>query len=520
MLSDHLKLFNPQECMNTQPNIVYILADDLGYGDVSCLNADGKIPTPHLDRLAAAGMLFTDAHSTSAVCSPSRYSILTGRYNWRSRLQSGIVGVYGDPLIDTKRLTVGKFLQETGYNTACIGKWHLGQGWDFKPTEDVLPKHQKDLPLTATAAQKALWQEVFAKPTTGGPTTRGFDTYFGVDVPNWPPYCYIENDKTVGIPVEFLPSRLLGNNQGSLPGPALADWNFEQLLPTFAQRAEEYICEQAKQETPFFLYMPLTSPHTPLAVNPAWQGKSGLNLYADFVMETDAIIGRVMDALQAYGVADNTVVMFASDNGCAHYIGVPELEALGHFPSAHYRGYKSDVWDGGHRIPFIVQWPGVTKPGSICKQTVCLSDLIATCADILGKVLPDDAGEDSISLLPLLQGENYAVREQVVHHSITGKFAIRNKQWKLVLCAGSGGWAWPDDSEAERQGMPPVQLYNMEIDPGEKENLEASRPDLVAALVSLLEKLVTDGRSNPGPAQCNDVPVDIWKGAKTGTCEA
>lgn len=497
-----------------KPNVVYILADDMGYGDVSCLNPNGKIPTPNFDRLASQGLRFTDAHSTSSVCSPSRYGILTGRYNWRSSLQKGIVGVYGDPLIAPDRLTVAGLLRQNGYATACIGKWHLGQGWDFEPTEDFLPVGQHHEP---TSQQKALWQEAFSRPTTGGPTTRGFDSYFGVDVPNWPPYCYIENDRTVGIPSELLPAHLLENNQASIPGPALNSWNFEQLLPAFAERAGGFIRDQAQQGNPFFLYMPLTSPHTPLAVNDEWKGKSGLNLYADFVMETDDIVGRVLDALEDSVVADNTIVMFASDNGCAHYIGVPELEAMGHFPSAHYRGYKSDAWDGGHRIPFIVRWPGVIEPGSTCARLVCLADLMATCADVLGEPLPDDAGEDSVSLLPLLRGDDSPVRQYAVHHSITGKFAIRSEQWKLVLCPGSGGWTAPDDTTATQQGLPAIQLYEMEADPGEKVNLQAERPDVVDRLARELEQQVAAGRSTPGRSQENDVPVDIWKGATVGS---
>lgn len=507
--------------MNTKPNIVYILADDLGYGDVSCLNPEGKIPTPHLDRLAAAGMLFTDAHATSSLCSPSRYGILTGRYNWRSPLQRGIVGVYGDPLIEAGRLTVAGLLQQNGYRTACIGKWHLGQGWDFESTEDFLPERTKDPSPNPTAVQRALWQDAFARPTTGGPTTRGFDLYFGVDVPNWPPYCYIENDRTLGIPAQFLPARLLGNNQGSLPGPAMADWNFEQLLPTFAEKASHFIAAEAKKNAPFFLYMPLTSPHTPLAVNAAWKGKSGLNLYADFVMETDAMVGRVLDALEENEVAGETIVLFASDNGCAHYIGVPELEAMGHFPSASYRGYKADVWDGGHRIPCIARWPGAIEPGSTCAETVCLSDLMATCADILGLPLPDDAGEDSFSILPLLKGGHRAVRESVVHHSINGKFALRRGRWKLVLCKGSGGWSQPTDEAAGNQSLPDLQLYDMESDPGERTNLHAAHPEVVDELVGLLSRLVAAGRSTPGPPQANDVAVDIWKKPDaTAACDA
>lgn len=501
---------------------MYILADDLGYGDVSCLNPEGKIPTPHVDGLAAGGVRFTDAHSTSAVCSPSRYSVLTGRYNWRSVLQSWIVGVYGDPLIAEDRLTVAGLLKRHGYHTACIGKWHLGMGWDLERTEDFLPDGRKDPSPTATEEQKALWREAFAKPITGGPTTRGFDTYFGVDVPNWPPYCWIENDRPAGIPSEFLPARCFeGGLQASLPGPAVAGWKLEEILPTLADRATGYIAEQAKGGNPFFLYMPLTSPHTPLAVDDPWKGKSGLNLYADFVMETDAVVGRVLDALDQAGVADNTLVIFAGDNGCAHYIGVPELEAMGHYPSAGYRGYKSDAWDGGHRIPLIVRWPGVVAPGGTCGQTVCLSDLMATCADLLDAPLPDDAGEDSVSILPLLRGDNRPVREHVVHHSGHGKFAIRKGQWKLVLCGGSGGWTSPTDTEAVEQGLPAVQLYDMDADPGEKVNLADRRADVVDDLVALLEGLVARGRSTPGKPRNNDAPVDIWKGCdRRDSCDA
>lgn len=505
----------------TRPNIVCVLADDMGYGDVSCLNPSGRIATPHLDRLAREGMAFTDAHASSSVCSPSRYSLLTGRYNWRSPLQRGIVGLYGDPLIAPDRLTVPALLKRHGYRTACIGKWHLGQGWAFKPDPDTFcpagarrSRTAAGVPapdLEATPEQQARWQEAFSRPTTGGPTTRGFDTYFGVDVPNWPPYCFIENDRTVGIPSEFLPSRLVGDNLASFSGPAMPYWHFEQLLPTWAKKADACIAERARAREPFFLYLPLTSPHTPLSVNKPWIGRSGLNnLYADLVLETDDVLGRVMDSLARHGVADNTLVIFASDNGCAHYIGAKDLEAQGHFPSAGFRGYKSDAWDGGHRIPLLARWPGVIRPGSVCGELVCLTDLMATCAEILGAALPADAGEDSVSLLPLLRGEGGPGRAHAVQHSIEGKFAVREGRWKLVLCPGSGGWT-RSDAQAAREGLPLVQLYDLQADPGETHNLHAERPDRVRELVALLRRLVADGRSTPGPRQENDVPVDVWK---------
>ncbi|MCF7838767.1 MAG: arylsulfatase [Candidatus Marinimicrobia bacterium] len=494
-----------------KPNIVYFLVDDMGYGDASCLNPAGKIPTPNIDRLAREGMIFTDAHSSSAVCSPSRYSVLTGRYNWRSVLQQGIVRPYGAPLIAAERLTVPGFLKRHGYHSACIGKWHLGQGWDFEPHAETFEPVGGAAEWQAKPAQQACWREAFAKPTTGGPTTRGFDYYYGIDVPNWPPYCFIENDRTVGIPSEFLPARLVGNNQASHTGPAMPGWRLEQLLPTWARRADDYIKERAARQEPFFLYLAMTSPHTPLAVNPPWIGKSGLNnLYADLVMETDDIFGRVLAALEAHGVADNTLVLFASDNGCAPYIGVKEMEAQGHFPSGPYRGYKSDAWDGGHRIPCLARWPGVIAPGTTCGALVCLSDLMATCADLLGETLPDNAAEDSLSMLPLFRGTGPSGRRAVVHHSITGKFAIRDGRWKLVLCPGSGGWTL-GDAEAVKAGLPLVQLYDMQADPGEQRNLHAEYPRKVKELVGLLRQQVAAGRSTPGARQTNDAPVDIWK---------
>ncbi len=504
---------------SARPNIVYFFVDDMGYGDASCLNPDGKIQTPNIDRLARQGMVFTDAHSSSAVCSPSRYSVLTGRYNWRSRLQRGIVGLYGDPLIAPDRLTVPALLKQHGYHTACIGKWHLGQGWDFQvDAEDFHPRTnygqirtEPNADLEATAEVRERWREAFAKPTTGGPTTRGFDYYFGVDVPNWPPYCFIENDRTVGTPSEFLPSRLVGDNLASMSGPAMPYWHFEKLLPTWAKKADAYIKARAAEDKPFFLYLPMTSPHTPLSVNKPWIGRSGLdNLYADLVMETDDVFGRVLASLEKHEAADNTLVIFASDNGCAHYIGTKEMEARGHFPSGPYRGYKSDAWDGGHRIPCVARWPGVIEPGTECSELVCLSDLMATCADIIGAALPDAAGEDSVSLIPLFRGTGRSLRSTLVHHSISGKFAIRDERWKLVLCPGSGGWTH-NDAEAAEAGLPLVQLYDMRADPGETCNLQAEERDKVRELLAMLKTHVADGRSTPGPRQPNDVDVDIWK---------
>ncbi len=505
-----------------KPNILVILADDLGYGDVQCNNPErGKIRTPNIDRLAAQGMRFTDGHSSSGVCSPSRYTLLTGRYHWRTKLQSGIVGVFGDPLIAPDRMTIGTLAKQNGYRTAAIGKWHLGWDWPItkeqrslleapgKVGEDDEAK-PKRTPAVPTEKQLKFWREFFSKPIAGGPTTRGFDTYFGTDVPNWPPYCFIENNRTLGIPTEFLPREHMVNNQASRPGPALEDWKLENILPTLGERAAAFITESVKRPEPFLLYLPLTAPHTPLAVIEAWKNKSDLNTYADFVMQTDATIGRVLDALEKSGAAKNTLVIFTSDNGCAPYVGARELEKMGHYPSGPLRGYKSDAWEGGHRVPFMVRWPGVVKAGSVCSQLVYQADFMRTFADLFGVKLPDDAGEDSFSLMPLLKGEDKPTRENAVSASHGGTPALRSAAWKYIPAPGSGGWGTGGDQSQ------PAQLYNLADDLGETKNLAAAMPEKVAEMKVLLEKLITDGRSTPGTVQKNDVEVKRYPAKTNG----
>ena len=486
------------------PNIVVIYADDLGYGDVSCYNPQrGKIPTPNLDRLAADGMRFTDGHSSSGVCTPSRYTLLTGRYHWRTRLQKGIIYPFGKPLIAPQRLSVAGLLQQAGYRTACIGKWHLGWDWPIAAEDEELFKGSLKEQSVATPRHRAAWRETFSKPIGGGPTTRGFDSYFGTDIPNWPPFCFIENNRTVGVPTEFLPLRLLRNHQASKQGPALAGWTLEPILPTLIDRASAFVREAARQDQPFFLYLPLTSPHTPLAVNSRWKGKSGLNPYADFVMETDAQVGRLLDALEQSGEARNTLVLFTSDNGCAPYIGTDELEQMGHFASGPLRGYKSDAWEGGHRVPFIVRWPAVVPPGTVCDQLVHQADLMATCADVVGVAMPENAGEDSYSLLAVMKNPRTPVRQSAVSQSNYGLLAVRRGPWKLILGQGAGGWGKGSDEH-------PAQLYDLADDLGETTNQYAQRPEIVAEMTTLMGEMVSNGRSRPGPPQANDVPVD-WR---------
>ena len=490
-----------------KPNILIIYADDLGYGDVQCYNPQrGRIPTPNIDRLAGQGIRFSDGHSASGVCSPSRYALLTGRYPWRTRLQKGIVNVFGEPVIAPERLTIGGLAKRHGYRTAAIGKWHLGWSWEIskeqRPFLAPPPRQKEGETPTPTPETLRVWEKVFSKRIGGGPTTLGFDGYFGTDIPNWPPFCFIANDHTVGVPSAYLSAdQVKARTLGFPQGPALQGWRLEEILPTLGDKAVAFLDEAARRPEPFLLYLALTTPHTPLAVNKPWRGRSGLNDYADLVMETDAFVGRILDALDNCGAAGSTLVVFTSDNGCATYIGVKDLEKKGHFPSGNLRGYKGSAFEGGHRVPFIVRWPGVVRPGQICNQLVQQADLMATFADILSAKLPDEAGEDSISLLPLLKGENSPVRESAVNISIQGVPAVRDGAWKLIL-----GSVYVGKSESGGE-HPELQLYNLAEDAGETSNLAAQHPQRVAQMRLMMERFVTDGRSTPGAPQKNDVEV-------------
>jgi arylsulfatase A len=484
-----------------RPNIVVLYADDLGYGDVHVYNPDrGRIPTPHLDRLATEGMRFTDAHSSSGVCSPSRYTLLTGRYHWRTQLKAGIVNAWDQPLIESNRLTIAGLAKSHGYQTAAIGKWHLGWDWPLEPGDrQLLEQNAKGKarpgPEDVTDAHRAAWQRIFSQPIAGGPIATGFDTYFGTDVPNWPPFCFIENNRTVGIPTTFLPLADFLNHRASNQGPAVEGWHLENVLPALRDRAVAFIETASQAEKPFLLYLPLTSPHTPLAVNEPWRGKSGLeNACADLIMETDAVVGDVLAAIERVGAAGTTLVVFTSDNGFAPYVGAAELEQRGHFPSGPLRGYKSDAWEGGHRVPFIVRYPGVVRRGSVCDALVHQADILATLADLLGTELPVDAGEDSVSLMPLLQGGSEPVRRHAVSCSIRGMPAIRDGQWKLILGKGSGGWSNGGDDG------PDNQLYDLAADIGERENLAVTQVDRVRAMKAAYERIVAAGHSRPEAA--------------------
>ncbi len=482
-----------------RPNIVYVLADDLGYGDVRCFNPAGRIATPNLDRLAAGGMRCTDAHACGAVCTPTRYGILTGRYSWRSSLERGVLGALSPRLIEPGRLTVPMLLKQHGYQTACIGKWHLGMDWPLKSGG------------VATSTPDTTEVD-FTRPIQNGPNSLGFDYYFGISgAASQPPFVYIENDRCQGIPTV---ERTFFNT-----GLAEASYEGIDLFPTVTARAIDYLdrhAAQARHGEPLFLYFPLTAPHTPTLPSRPFQGRSGINAYADFVMQVDDAVGRLLDALDRNGLADSTLLFFTSDNGCSPEANFPELAAHGHFPSHHFRGYKADIYEGGHRSPLIVRWPGQVAPSSRCDLPVSLNDLLATCAEILGQTLPDDAAEDSVSMLPALRSRATGPsREAIIHHSFHGSFAIQQANWKLALCPGSGGWSFPRPEVDDASGLPPIQLFDLAADIGERTNLQHQHPEVVARLTKLLEQMVAAGRSTPGAPQKNSRDVDIWKSVQS-----
>lgn len=502
-----------------KPNIIYILCDDLGYGDVKCLNPQGKIPTPHLDKLAAAGMYFTDVHSSSSVCSPTRYGIMTGRYNWRTKLQSGVLGGLSPRLIEPGRLTVAQLLKNNGYHTAAIGKWHLGMDWVKKEGKTVAE-------LNVESADQ-IHNVDYAQPIKNGPNAVGFDYYYGISASlDMVPYTFIENDRVTKLPtVDKDFPMFLGRAQGKCRlGPAAPDFEVEDVLPTLTTKAIGYVksrAAEAKAGKPFFLYLPLASPHTPIAPTKEWQGKSGLNHYADFVMQTDAAIGQLLAELDKQALAENTLVIVTSDNGCSPQADFPALLAKGHNPSYEFRGHKADIFDGGHRVPFLVRWPARVKAGTLSQQLLCLTDFMATAAEIIGAKTPDNAAEDSVSFLPALLGTAKAsLREALVHHSINGSFAIRQGNWKLALCRESGGWSDPRPGTPKATALPPVQLFDLDKDIGEQINVQDKHPEVVARLTKLLEKYVADGRSTPGTPQQNAVPVQLVKTAKAAPAKA
>jgi arylsulfatase A-like enzyme len=448
-----------------------MLADDLGIGDLGCYNKDSKIPTPQIDALARRGIRFTDAHSPSAVCSPTRYGIVTGRYAWRTKLKRGVLQGYDPSLIEPGRLTWPRLLQRLGYRTAGIGKWHLGFG-----TTQPVDYHKALVP---------------------GPKEAGFDYYFGIPSSlDFPPYVFVENDHATAEPTAQIAaskSRREGGDGFWRAGAIAPGFKHSDVLPTLQQKAIAWL-EKQKTDYPFFLYCALSGPHTPWMPAQEYQGKSKAGPYGDFVMQVDAVVGDILRTLERLGLADNTLIIVASDNG-AHW--TPEdIRRYVHRANLFWRGQKADIWEAGHRIPFIAVWKGHIPAGSTSDETICLTDMIATTAALLKQPLPAGAGEDSANILPALLGQNRdrPIREATVHHSGSGMFAIRKGDWVLIEGLGSGGFSKPQQ-EKVTPGGPRGQLYNLARDPGEQANLYLREPNRVTAMQALLDRYRKDGRS-------------------------
>ncbi len=453
------------------PNIVYVLADDLGWGDLGCYNRESGVPTPHADRLASQGVRFTDMHSPSAVCTPTRYGILTGRYSWRTSLKSGVLWGYSPNLIEPGRLTVASLLKSRGYWTGALGKWHLGLGNREKADYD--------------------------QPLRPCPNDHGFDYFFGIPASlDMDPYLYVENNRAVEKPTSHTEGR--NNPRGVFwrAGAIAPNFKLEEVLPTLTRKAVEFIGDRARKPAqPFFLYLALTAPHTPWLPTPQFRGRSRAGDYGDVAALVDDTLGQVMRALEEAKAAGNTLLIFTSDNGADWK--PPDKARFTHRANAHWRGMKADTWEAGHRIPFLARWPGKIRPGSTSDELGCLTDLLATAAEIIGAKLAQNAGEDSYSLLPALLGKRgKPIREAVVHHSNQGMFAIRQREWKLILGGGSGGFSEPRRVEP-KPGEPEGQLYNLARDPAEFENVYQKNPDIVKRLAALLEKYQRDGHSRP-----------------------
>jgi arylsulfatase A len=480
------------------PNIVLILADDMGPGEPS--HSGGIIPTPTLDRMAKEGMRFTDAHTTSAVCTPTRYGILTGRYNWRSRLKRGVLFNATDKaLMDPERLNLPNFLQKAGYHTGCVGKWHLGADFVRAP-KNAKPDKSK---------RGASWQVDYSKPFKNGPVDVGFDeAFFILSSLDMAPYLYLRNNQAISLPSVNKGFPHNEYNKYQRIGAAAADFEASDCLADWASESRDYVKRRAKdkKKKPFFLYLPLTSPHTPITPGAKFKGKyPQYSWYADFMAETDWVVGQVLEQLKESGLDDKTMVIFTSDNGFAPYVKIPKMIDAGYRPSGSFRGAKATIYEGGHRVPFLVRWPGKVKAGSVNPTTICTTDFFATFADLLGKEeeIPDNAAEDSFSFLPCLNGEMKQTRPFTIHHSISGVFAIRKGDWKLILNKGAGG-GWGGSWEKTKTTAKLVQLYNMKEDPGETKNLEEAHPEVVKELVDDLAKAFRDGRTTPGEKQSNE----------------
>ena len=461
----------------TPPNIVIIYADDMGYGDLSYQNPNSKIPTPNLDQLASEGMLFTDAHSSSGICSPSRFALLTGKYHWRR--QHNIVTSFGKPFFNESDITLPQVLKQNGYATACIGKWHLGWNWEFKnEPSGIVTENDID----------------WSKPVSGGPLDRGFDYYFGDGTINFPPYAWVENDRIIEAPTEMMYSDNIGyeTKEGAWEfrhGPRVEGWNPYEVLPTLTNKTIEWVNNHSKDQ-PFFLYFSLPSPHAPIIPNDEFDGTSEAGAYGDFIFQTDWVIGQVLNTIKENGFEDNTIIIFTSDNGPEHY-AFARAKNYAHFSMGIFRGLKVDIWEGGHRIPMIIKWPGHIEAGSVSDKLVSQIDYMSTFAAITGIKLPEGAAPDSYNFLPTLLGESYDFpeRDVLIHNTFATKWAVRKGEW-LYMNTNSGEHRRMPEFFKELRGYTDFGteglLFNLKKDPEQRNNLYEQYPERVMEMDNLL----------------------------------
>jgi len=483
------RALNPGAQAAARPNIVILYADDMGYGDLGAQNPGSKIPTPHLDRLAGQGLRCTDAHSSSGICTPSRYALLTGRFHWRKF--HDIVNSFGAPALDGAELTLPELLKTRGYRTACIGKWHLGWNWrDIRKADAPAPD-----PKLGESPAAFDW----SRPVTGGPLSHGFDDYYGDDVPNFPPYAWMEGDRVITPPT--VPLALAGKpaegGWEARPGPMVEGWDFHAVGPALARRTVEWIKQQRGREEPFFLYVPFNSPHAPIVPLAEFAGTSQAGGYGDFMRQTDEQAGRILEALDEAGFAGRTLVIFTADNGPEGYAH-ERVRTHGHRSAGPLRGLKRDLYEGGHRVPFIVRWPGVVAPGTVSDALISQVDLMATLAAVAGCELPPDSAHDSYNLLPVWKEGAPSPRRSIVHNTNKGAYALRHDQWVLIAAPSgthTGVPAWFADAD----GLPaahgqPGELFDLSQDLGQRRNLHAENPGVVAELTTLLAKIRARGQ--------------------------
>ncbi len=443
------------------PHIVVILVDDMGYGDLRAYNPQSKIATPQLDRLASEGLRFTDAHAAGPLCHPSRYGLMTGRYPFRTDIGRWPTR----PLIDESQVTLPSLLRGAGYATAMVGKWHLGFAEDG-----------------------------YDKPLRGGPVDRGFDSFFGIRAStDIPPYFYIRGDRAVTPPTGHIDAGA-SPIQGAFwrAGGIAPDLKLDEVLPRLTNEAIAVIEKRRGARQPLMLYLAYTAPHTPWLPSPAFRGRSGAGEYGDFLMMVDQEIGRVLAALESARMLDRTLLVFASDNGPVWFPA--DVARFGHDAAGGLRGMKGDAWEGGHRMPFIVRWPGVVRAGAVSDQTISFTDVLATMADVAGTPLPPEAGPDSFSFLPALKDGTIQRAPIVMRSSATGLMTIRSGRWKLIEGLGSGGFSQPS-SITPGPGDPAGQLYDLVADPAETTNRFAGEPGVVERLRAEMRRIVEAGRS-------------------------